>query len=174
MYPVPYPSPDLFSSVESSPTLGNLFTQSHSDWREGTYDNFKDWSIRQFGLKELESGDEADVPVHFQKAKDLSFEKNSRGELVLPPMHNYRTVRQKQRVIRGYVGAVYRESIMHLSFIPPPDFLNRRIHREPEFCIPLHSSLPKRPENLFKRLRPCRFFFERPRPHQKFQHQCFI
>lgn len=83
------------------------------------YENFKDWSVRQFGLKEMESGDEVEVPVHFQKAKDIVFEKNRRGEFVLPPMQNFRKIKEKQRVIRGYVGAVYRELVRGSSFILP-------------------------------------------------------
>ena len=47
--------------------------------------------------------------MHFQKAKDLEFKKNKFGELILPPLVNYKTIRQKQRVVRGYVGAVYRQ-----------------------------------------------------------------
>jgi hypothetical protein len=103
------PSSDTFFSMESPPVAGNSFTNAHKDWKEGMYENFKDWSVRQFGLQEKESGDEAEVPVNFKKAKDISFEKNRRGEFILPPIQNYGTIKQKQRVIRGYVGAVYRE-----------------------------------------------------------------
>jgi hypothetical protein len=70
------PSSDIFSSMESSPVAGNSFTNAHKDWKEGMYENFKDWSVRQYGHKEMESGDEVDVPVNFQKAKDIVFEKN--------------------------------------------------------------------------------------------------
>ena len=57
-------SPD---SVESSPIAGNSFTNACSDWRDGTYENFKEWAVKEFSLKELESDDEADVPVDMQK-----------------------------------------------------------------------------------------------------------
>jgi hypothetical protein len=58
----------------------------------------------------MESDDEAEVPVHMQKAKDIKFERNKEGEYILPSMSDYGTVRQMQRVIRGYIGAVYRMS----------------------------------------------------------------
>jgi hypothetical protein len=45
-----------------------------------------------------------------QKAKDIKFQKNEEGEYILPDMSNYRTIRQKQRFIRGYIGAIYRMS----------------------------------------------------------------
>ena len=80
------------------------------------YENFKEWLVKQFGYQNLESGDEAEVPVQFQKAKDICFEKNRRGELILPPLQNFKTIKQKQRVIRGYVGAIYSEFIFNLSF----------------------------------------------------------
>ena len=53
-----------------------------------------------------------------QKAKDIVFEKNGKGHFILPPRHGYKTNRQRQRVIRGYVGAVYRMSMnsFHLLF----------------------------------------------------------
>lgn len=63
--------------------------------------------MKQFGVKEFDSDDNTEVAVNFQKAKDIEFEKNARGEYVLPPMVKYKTVRQKQRVVRGYIGAVY-------------------------------------------------------------------
>jgi hypothetical protein len=97
--------------MESSPKVGNTFTNSCAHWKTGTYENFQDWAVRQFGMEDLESDDEAEVPVHMQKAKDIVFERNGSGEFVLPPMDNYKTVRQKQRVIRGYIGAVYRKFI---------------------------------------------------------------
>jgi hypothetical protein len=65
--------------------------------------------LKQFEVKEMDSDDNAEVPVDFCKAKDIEFEKNDLGELILPPLSNFRTVRQKQRVVRGYIGAVYRE-----------------------------------------------------------------
>ena len=63
--------------------------------------------MKQFGLKELDSEDEGEVPVHMQKAKDIVFEKDREGEYILPDMSNYSTIRQRQRVVRGYIGAVY-------------------------------------------------------------------
>jgi hypothetical protein len=95
-------------SMESAPLVGNSFTKACPDWREGTYENFKDWALKQFGLKEFDPDDNVEVPVHYQKAKDIEFEKNRRGEFILPPMSNYKTIRQKQRVVRGYIGAAYR------------------------------------------------------------------
>jgi len=87
--------------------VGNSFTSSFPNWGEGTYENFKEWAVQQFG-KEPASDDEAEVPVNMQKAKDIVFERNRKGDYILPSMSNYRTTRQKQRVIRGFVGAVYR------------------------------------------------------------------
>jgi hypothetical protein len=98
--------------METPPLVGNSFTNTHKDWKEGMYENFKDWSVKQFGNQPLGSGDEAELPVEFQKAKDISFEKNRRGCFILPPLENYRTIKQKQKVIRAYVGAVYRKSIL--------------------------------------------------------------
>jgi hypothetical protein len=98
--------------------LGNGFTNSCPDWQEGTYENFKEWSLKQFGVKELDSDDNAEVPVNFQKAKDIHFEKNSEGHFILPPFQNFTATRQRQRVVRGYIGAVYHLSIylIHLNF----------------------------------------------------------
>ena len=64
----------------------------------------------------MNSDDEGEVPVHLQKAKNLQFEKNTRGDFVLPPLSNYRTVREKQRVVRGYIGAVYSVYICPILF----------------------------------------------------------
>ena len=94
--------------MESSSLIGNTFTNSCPDWREGTNDQFKDWALKQFGVKELDSDDDNEVPVQLQKAKDIQFEKNVEGEFILPPIAKYKTIRQKQRVVRGYIGAVYR------------------------------------------------------------------
>jgi hypothetical protein len=106
--------PHIIPSVESSPVVGNAFTVSCNDWKEGTCANFNDWALKQFDFKEFDSDDEAEVPVHMMKAKDIKFERNDRKELILPPISNYRTVRQKQRVIRAYIGAVYRQSIQYI------------------------------------------------------------
>jgi hypothetical protein len=59
-------------------------------------------------LKDLDSDDELDVPVDMQKAKDLAFERNDDGDFLLPAKENFKKVKQRQRVIRGYMGAVYR------------------------------------------------------------------
>jgi hypothetical protein len=107
---------DPISSVESTPVTGNKFTNSCDEWRDGTYEKFNEWAVRQFGEAELDSDDEAEIPVHKQKSKDITFEKNSRGDFVLPPMQNYKNIRQKQRVIRGYIGAVYRQSTHSILF----------------------------------------------------------
>jgi hypothetical protein len=96
--------------------VGNSFTHSCGDWRDGTYKNFKEWAVKQFGLKDLDSDDEAEVPVHMQKAKDIAFEKNKNDDYILPDMANYKTIRQKQRVIRGFIGAVYRMYFEFISF----------------------------------------------------------
>ena len=101
-------SPHPILSVEGSPLVGNTFTQYCKDWKVGTYENFVDWAGKQFGTKELESDDNAEVPVDMQKAKDIVFERNDWGEFILPPMEDFRTTKQKQRIIRGYIGAVYR------------------------------------------------------------------
>jgi hypothetical protein len=65
--------------------------------------------LKQFGAKEFDSDDNVEVPVNFQKAKNLEFKKNKAGEFILPPMDQFKTNRQKQRVIRGYIGAIYRQ-----------------------------------------------------------------
>jgi hypothetical protein len=67
--------------------------------------------VKQFGLEELDSDDEAEVPVLMQRAKNIEFERDESGELVLPPMKDFKTIRAKQRVIRGYIGAVYSQYI---------------------------------------------------------------
>lgn len=98
-------------SVESSPNVGNTFTNACKDWREGTYDNFKDWVVKQFGFEDLESDDEGEVPVDEQKAKDLKFERNENGDFILPEKYHFKNIKQKQRIIRGYIGAVYSECV---------------------------------------------------------------
>jgi hypothetical protein len=70
--------------------------------------------MKQFDFEELESEDEGEVPVDEQKAKDIKFEKNENGDVILPDKTDFNTIRQKQRVIRGYIGAVYSQYI-HLS-----------------------------------------------------------
>lgn len=74
------------------------------------YCDFKKWSMKQMGIGEADSDDDdMEVPVHLQKAKHIEFETNDIGDFILPPMGNYKMVRQKQRVVRAYVGAVYRK-----------------------------------------------------------------
>ena len=114
---------NLFPSVESPVVAGNSFTHSYPDWREGTYENFKDWAAKQFQLKEKDSDDEAEVPVHMQKAKNISFERNEKGFLILPPRMDFKTNRQRQRVIRGYIGAAYSKAILFFFLL----FLNYTI-----------------------------------------------
>ena len=48
----------------------------------------------KFGIEELDSNDEAEVPAHLQKARDLPFDKNNHGVFILPPMQNYKTIHQ--------------------------------------------------------------------------------
>ena len=54
---------------------------------------------------------EEEVPVDMRKAKNLEFSKNKRGDLILPPIEYFKTIRQRQRVIRGHIGAIYHKSI---------------------------------------------------------------
>lgn len=103
--------------MESSPVVGNTFTNTCEDWKDGTYKNFKEWAVRQFGIEDLESDDDAEVPVHFQKAKDIRFERNRSGDVILPEMRDYKMIRQRQRVVRGYIGAVYRQSIQLIFLV---------------------------------------------------------
>jgi len=100
--------------------VGNSFTNTHKDWSEGTYDNFKDWTLKQFGVEDLDSDDLAELPIHMQKAKDIEFDKNKSGQFILPPITDCKIIRDKQRVIRGYLGAVYSKYI-HLAVF---SFLN--------------------------------------------------
>jgi hypothetical protein len=97
----------LIFSVENSPIVGNSFTESCSDWRDGTFELFKDWAAKQFGIKELETDDEAEVPVRKRKAKSLEFERNENGVLVLEDKSGI--AKDVQRTVRGYVGAVYSQ-----------------------------------------------------------------
>jgi hypothetical protein len=62
----------------------------------------------------LDSDDGVEVPANMQKAKDIEFERNEKGVLRLPPNSDIKTIRAKQRVVRGYVGAVYSPSL-HLK-----------------------------------------------------------
>jgi hypothetical protein len=66
-------------------------------------------------MEKMSPDDKAEVPADMQKAKDLHFEKNERGHYILPPLANYNTTKQRQRVVRGYIGAVYRKQINSIS-----------------------------------------------------------
>jgi hypothetical protein len=86
------------------------------DWKKGTYKLFKDWAAKQ--LTDPQSEDEAEegeVPVEFKKSKDISFPKSESGGLILLPMTDYKKIRQKQRLVCTYAGAVYSKS-MHPTF----------------------------------------------------------
>ena len=99
-------------SVESSPNVGMAFTNEYAEWRDGTYENFKDWSLKQFDAEKLDSDDEVEVPAHMQKAKNIEFKKDGNGEVILPPKTDFKTNRAKQRVVRGYLGALYSQYIL--------------------------------------------------------------
>lgn len=105
------------SRVESLPVVGNSFTNTCEDWRAGTYELFKDWARKQFDGKEMDSDDEGEILVHHQKAKDIQFEVNKKGFFILPPKSNFKFIKERQRVIRGYIGAVYRELVHFVDFI---------------------------------------------------------
>jgi hypothetical protein len=127
-FPIPYEnSAEENYSIEGTPSAGTAFTNSYADWREGTYELFKEWSLKQHGLKEPDSDDDTDVPVHLQKAKDIPFERNTIGDFILPPLSNFRTVRQKQRVVRAYIGAVYSMDILPILFCVI-ELMDRGIH----------------------------------------------
>jgi hypothetical protein len=122
-------------SVESAPEVGNTFTHACPDWKEGTYELFKDWAAKQFG--EAPSEDEEEVPVHHKRAKDISFKRNENDDLILPPMTDYRKIRQRQRVIRAYAGAVYSKSMQPIISNSFAERHNRRFHWEFYFSIPI-------------------------------------
>ena len=46
--------------------------------------------------------------MHKQKAKDIVFGRNKKGHFLLPPRSDHKTIKDKQRAVRGYIGAVYR------------------------------------------------------------------
>ena len=46
-----------------------------------------------------------------EKAKNISSKRNESGGFILPPMSDYHKIRQKQRVVQAYVGAVYSKSL---------------------------------------------------------------
>lgn len=106
-------------SMEGSLQIGNHFTNSCPDWQEGTYENFKEWALKQFGAKDFDSDYNTKVPVNFLKVKDIEFKKNKAGVLVLPPIHDFNTTRKRQRVVCGYIGAVYCVYIQLIMFLIP-------------------------------------------------------
>ena len=74
--------------------VGNRFTNSYVDWKEGTYENFKDWAVRKFDLKDGKS-EEEDFSAQIPKARNIFFTKNKKEVYILPPMSNFKTVHQK-------------------------------------------------------------------------------
>ena len=130
---------------------GNLFTESCSDWKEGTFELFKVWASKQFGLRELETDDEAEVPVRMRKAKNIHFEKNDDGVYILGDKIGI--AKDVQRTVRGYIGAVYSESLPSIFIMFFTDRNNRRLYRQRKFKIPLHSCQRTRPNHLFHCLR---------------------
>jgi hypothetical protein len=58
-----------------------------------------------------DEAEEGEVPVEFKKAKDISFTRNESGELILPPMTDYKKIQQKQGLVRTYAGAMYSKSM---------------------------------------------------------------
>jgi len=101
---------------------------------------FKDWAVGQFDLKDGESDDEEDVSAQIPKARDIFFKKNKKDIYILPPMSNFKTVREKQRVVRGYIGAVYRKSNQSMgSFFSELD--NRGLCWKQNITISLHSGI---------------------------------
>ena len=98
-------------SVESAAEVGNPFTHAYPDWKEGTYEILKDWALKQFGGST--SDDEADIPVQYQKAKDISFKRNKSGDLILPPMSDYKKLHQEKKII------VYMQELFTVSQSSP-------------------------------------------------------
>jgi hypothetical protein len=81
---------NLSLSIESAPQVRNSFTHACPNWKEGTYELFRDWAAKQ--LTDLQFEDEAEegeVPVEFKKAKDISFTRNESGGLILLSMTDY-------------------------------------------------------------------------------------
>ena len=80
--------PHLITSVESSPVVGNSFTNSYVGWRDGTFGKFEDWAVKQFGVKEPESDDEAEVPVDISRQRISVLNKTGVGKLYCPLFMN--------------------------------------------------------------------------------------
>ena len=82
---------NLSLSVKSTPEVRNSFTHACPEWKEGTYELFKDWAVKQFSDSRSEDeGEEGDVPIEYKKVKDISFKRNGSGGLILSPMSEYR------------------------------------------------------------------------------------
>jgi hypothetical protein len=90
---------------------GNSFTHSCDEWRDGTYENFKEWAVKKFGLKDLDLDEEADIPVHMQKAKDILFERNKKGIYKLP----HTRISKLSARGRELLGATSELFIVHVS-----------------------------------------------------------
>ena len=140
-------------SIKSSPVFGNTFTNTYKDWEEGTYEKFKEFAAIQFGEKDRDSDEEAEVPVHLQKAKDIVFKKDKRGIFVLPPLTDYKNIQQKQRVVRGYIGAVYSE-LLKLSFFSPFNSNNRGFYWIFVGSLSLHPCIRRWPNDILTRFCP--------------------
>ena len=122
--------------------MGKSFTNSQIDWKEGTYEYFKDWAVKHFGLKEKDSDDDdADVPARMMKAKDIEFRKNRKGVYILPHYSDYPVVKDRQRVIRGYIGKVYRQSFYFVLLFIFSNRNNRGFHWEHNRSIPVQSGI---------------------------------
>ena len=70
-----YPS-HLILSCESTSNSGSTLLIPTLTGRRG---------LTKFGLRNLGSDDEEEVPVDMHKAKNLEFSKNKQGDLILPP-----------------------------------------------------------------------------------------
>ena len=59
---------NLSLSVESTPEVGNSLTHACPEWKEGTYNLFKDWAVKQFGdPRSQDEGEEGDVLVECKR-----------------------------------------------------------------------------------------------------------
>ena len=68
--------------------------------------------MKQFGFENLDSEDEAELPVDSQKAKDIVFKKNEKGVYLVPKKSDFgKRLKMRQRVVRGYIGTVYSQYI---------------------------------------------------------------
>jgi hypothetical protein len=123
--------------------------------------------VKQFGLDELDADDDAEVPVLMQKAKNIEFERDEGGQLILPPMSEFKTIREKQRVIRGYIGAVYRQYI-HFIIISVSELKLRRFHGESKGCFSLYVCFRTSTTDILSAFSPRGVFFERSRSLKDF------